>query len=314
MTLIKLAIFWLSYLYFPAVVLIGWFLLRRSGRFSDRGSKALAVLFLATISLAAWARFVEPRLLTVNSHDIKLCTADAPGQLRAVVFADTHLGLFGNAMPMQRIVERVNDLDPDLVLIPGDFTYYPTQRQMATLFAPLARLEAPTFAVMGNHDEGIPGPDLTDPLIARLEGYGVEVLDPGERVFESEKGSRLAIVGARDHWAMVRDGEAVDAWKAQKTGYPVIYLQHNPDFIEEARNIGHFDLMVAGHTHGGQINLPIITCAFTFACDVQRYGLLQHERGQLFVTSGTGMVSLPFRFNVPPVIDVLELSLEDCGA
>ncbi|MEL7485803.1 MAG: phosphohydrolase, partial [Pseudomonadota bacterium] len=73
------------------------------------------------------------------------------------------------------------------------------------------------------------------------------------------------------------------------------------------------DLLIAGHTHGGQIYIPFVTCALIdFACRVQRYGLNMEERIPVFVTSGTGMTGLPMRFNMPPRIDVLNVATRAC--
>ena len=74
------------------------------------------------------------------------------------------------------------------------------------------------------------------------------------------------------------------------------------------------DLFLAGHTHGGQIHLPGLTCRlFRRACRVARYDLVEEDGALLFVTSGTGMVGLPMRFLVPPRIDVLNVSWSACG-
>ncbi|MGV6801325.1 MAG: metallophosphoesterase [bacterium] len=310
MNTLKLFIFYTSYLYFLVMPVLLWlmFIHPRTGR----GLKILSAIALVLINLAAWARFVEPRILLTKSHDVKICHTGEQGQLTAAVFSDTHNGLFGNAMPLERIVARVNAVQPDIILIPGDFTYYPSEEQLEDLLAPLADLVAPTFAVMGNHDEGIPGPSYIRPLHQLLPMLNVTVLDPGAVLFE--KGDlQVAITGTRDHWAMKRDGEIPPKFTSVGKERAVITLQHNPALVLDEHMRGQFDLMVVGHTHGGQINLPFITCAFTFACDVSRYGLTSYPNGQLFVTSGTGMVGLPMRFNVPPVIDILNISFENCN-
>ena len=72
--------------------------------------------------------------------------------------------------------------------------------------------------------------------------------------------------------------------------------------------------MIAGHTHGGQINLPVITCAFfPSMCRLTLGGLVQTERGPVFVSTGTGMVILPMRLNAAPRIDLIDLSYKACS-
>ena len=72
--------------------------------------------------------------------------------------------------------------------------------------------------------------------------------------------------------------------------------------------------MIAGHTHGGQINLPVITCSFfPSMCRLTLGGLVQTERGPVFVSTGTGMVILPMRLNAAPRIDLIDLSYKACS-
>ncbi|GGC99352.1 metallophosphoesterase [Aquisalinus flavus] len=302
----QLLLYYASYLYFLAVPVILWLMIRKDWRMR----KVLLGLFLAFLSVLAYARFVEPRILLVKEHELNICTAAAVGEVRAAVFSDTHNGIFDNAMPVRRIVERVNGLDADLVLIPGDFTYHPPAEDLPDLFAPLADLTAPAFATMGNHDVGLSGEDLTRPLIGTLDALGVTVLDGGAVAAEAG-GQPVNIIGLPDHWGAQRDGDWVTP-EPPAPGAFTFAIEHNPDVLEERRTLPAFDLMVAGHTHGGQINIPLVTCALTFACDTLRYGYSEERRGNLFVTSGTGMVGLPMRFNVPPVIDMLTISYGPC--
>jgi hypothetical protein len=91
-------------------------------------------------------------------------------------------------------------------------------------------------------------------------------------------------------------------------------LAHNPGTIRELPPAARLDLLVAGHTHGGQIYIPWLTCALLRdACAVVRYGFAEVGPYRVFVTSGTGMVGLPLRFNAPPRIDVIDLSWRQCG-
>ncbi|NHK28972.1 hypothetical protein FF098_013700 [Parvularcula flava] len=302
----QLLIYYASYLYFIAVPVILWLMIRKDWRVR----RVLLGLFLAGISVLAYARFVEPRILLVKEHELNICTAEALGEVRAAVFSDTHNGIFGNAMPVARIVDRVNGLDADLVLIPGDFTYHPPADELPELFASLADLTAPAFAVMGNHDVGLSGEDLTEPLIDTLEAVGVAVLD-GDAAATEVNGQPVNIIGLPDHWGAQRDFDWV-APEQPISGAFTFAIEHNPDVLEQRRTLPEFDLMISGHTHGGQINIPLVTCALTFACDVHRYGFSEERRGNLFVTSGTGMVGLPMRFNVPPVIDMLTISYGPC--
>lgn len=270
----------------------------------------VAAAALVPALLAVYAYHVEPRLLTVREHAVEVCGGGLPGTLRAGVVSDLHLGRFGNAVPADRIAARLSRLDLDLVLMPGDFTYHPKPEALPDLFAPLGALDVPLYAVLGNHDVGVPGPDLTDPLTEALEGVGVTVLYPGEAVFTSQ-GKYLRIAGLRDLYQVDREDLALGV--PEPSPMATILLEHNPDAARRG-GLGPYALMVAGHTHGGQVYIPGVTCALTFACDTLRYGYLDSPAGKLFVTSGTGMVGLPIRFAVPPRIDVLDLTITRCPA
>ena len=289
----------------PLALFLAWQVLR--GR-----RPWLAAGLLVPTLLAVYAHFVEPRLLTVKAHAVEVCGGGLPGSLRVGVVSDMHIGRFANAVGVRRIAARLSRLDLDLVLMPGDFTYRPDPAALDELFAPLGRLEMPLYAVMGNHDVGLPGPDYADPLTDTLTGLGVTVLNPGEAVFASN-GKYLRIAGLRDLYQVDHSGVPLGVPEAREPRMATILLEHNPDAARRG-GLGRYELMVSGHTHGGQVYVPGLTCAVTFACDTLRYGYLDSPAGKLFVTSGTGMVGLPIRFAVPPRIDVLDLTISRCPA
>ena len=299
----NIGVFALSFLLVPAALALAWLIATRR-----RPVLASAGLFL--VALGLYARFVEPHRLLVARHAVTLCGGGLPGTLTAAVLSDTHHGVFGNAVPMERLARRLRALEPDLVLMPGDFTYYPEAGDIAGHVAPLGTVEAPIYAVLGNHDVGLPGPDLSAPLTEALEGAGVTVLYPGEAVFEA-RGTFLRVAGLRDLYDVEERGLPLGV--PTPNGMATVLLQHNPDAMRRP-DIGEVDLMVAGHTHGGQVYLPGVTCALTFACDTLRYGAAQLPPGQLFVTAGTGMTGLPIRFMAPPRIDLLDIRVERCDA
>lgn len=303
---LKLAIYWASYLYFPAAIVLGWAIAKRRGRL-----RLAAAFLLAPLTILAYARFVEPRILVTREHEITLarCMADA-GKARIAVFSDTHIGIFGNAMPVRRIAKAVNAQTPDAVMIAGDFTYWLAPEKFEAAFAALGAIDAPVFAVMGNHDVGLPGPDVGAPLTEMLGTIGVTVLDDAAATLEIG-GRPVEIAGLSDLWAEHQDLALLE----RRGPAPRLVLTHNPATIETLLPRQSVDLMVAGHTHGGQINLPVVTCAFFPAmCRLTLGGLKETERGPVFVTTGTGMVGLPMRFNAPPQIDVLNLRWRACAA
>lgn len=264
----------------------------------------LAVLFATVV---AYARFVEPRILRAQHSEITLEGAQLNGStLTIALFSDTHFGIFKQAMPMHRIVDQINREAPDAVMIAGDFLYYLPPGEIPTALAPLAELQVPIFAVLGNHDVGFPGPIYTDELYAALTELGVILVENRAHPV-TLGGQEVIIAGVSDLWQQQQDF----SFSTNLSDAPVLLLTHNPDTAFEVPASIHYDLMLAGHTHGGQIRIPglfkkVIPTQYPFDKGLYRLPLDGGTR-LVFVTPGTGMVGLPFRFNIPPQIDILTL-------
>ena len=289
--IVQWAFVWLSWLVWP---LIGWLLWRqwRQRRTRPWRQKLRSVIVLM---LALWfveMRFVEPALI-VERHTV----LDLGFQARVALISDYHVGLFNRPHFLERVVDRLNAMPLDAVLIAGDHLSKP-DRPLSELLAPLARLRHPAFSVPGNHDESRPGPPVRDELRRALLAVGVTPVEYRHVVRE-----RFTLVGLGDHFAH-RDGiEPVLAAPADK---PRIVLMHNPDSAM-ALPPGSAALALAGHTHGGQIRIPLlyryaIPCAYPFDRGLHTFGPVP-----TFVTSGLGETGVPMRFLNPPVIDVLEI-------
>lgn len=294
----------LGWLYFPAALVLVFAMARWRG-----SARVLAGLALAGLSTLAYARFIEPRMLTVQTHDIALerCFT-APGAIRVALFSDTHISPFRYAVPISQIVERVNAADADAVMIAGDFASYLPPEAFDEAYAAFAGFDAPAYAVLGNHDHGLPGPDIAAPLTLALEKFGVAVIDD-RSVDLAPLGADAELVGVSDLWEKRQDLTLFD----EPAGRPRIALTHNPETMFEIAETKRPDLMLAGHTHGGQIYIPFFTCPFTGMCAPAREGLKRMDGGAVFVTTGTGQSVLPLRFMVPPRIDVLDIRWKACG-
>lgn len=297
-------IFWASYLSIPCLFACLIILARQQGA---RRWVAFAVVVAA--SIMAYARFVEPRLLWTEHTDITLKDAQPNGPtIRLALFSDTHFGIFKQAMSMQRIVERVNREAPDAVMIAGDFLYYLPARDIPAALAPLADLHAPVFAVLGNHDVGFPGPIYTEELYAALTALGVTLVE--NRAYPTTlAGHEVIVAGTSDLWQQQHDfGFSTDL-----PDLPTFWLAHNPDTAFEAPPSTDYDLMLAGHTHGGQIRIPglfrwVIPTEHPFDKGLHTVRVGNQDRF-VYVTPGTGMVGLPFRLNMPPRIDILTVTI-----
>lgn len=289
--LFKNCLFYGSYLAFPY---IAWLLWRLRKRRHLLVNSLLLVLGLTFI----WARFIEPQWIHVRET-----TVTGTGiQADIVLIGDIHLGVYKDRAFLERVVDRINQLPAERVLIAGDFTYEPGDQSLTELFAPLARLKAPVYAVLGNHDQQAPGPDIDQPLRAALRQHGVQIIE--QHVAEA---GHWRIAGLGDAWG----GDDSPAFLTKMPDkQPILTLMHNPDSIMKMRP-QDTSLALAGHTHCGQIRLPwlyrkAIPSAYGFDCGLETAHTAQGDI-RVFITPGLGEIGLPLRFLNPPTIDWVHL-------
>lgn len=192
---------------------------------------------------------------------------------------------------------------PDIIFLTGDyissFRYF-DEPGLRTLFRRLAST-APAFAVMGNHDEQ---GWSTEYLQGMLTDAGVRVLHNRSEVV-TVQGETLELIGIGDLWNTVE----FDPWAAfadVRGGMPSIVLAHNPD-TKDAIEHENWDLMLSGHTHGGQVVLPFVKPTWAPVLD-QRFiaGLYEWSGRQLYITKGVGNHS-GVRLGCRPEVSILEL-------
>ncbi len=253
-----------------------------------------AIILASFCLLLIYARFVEPALLIVRRTVIP-----APINLDIALVADIHVGRYTSPAKLQQLVARLNALHVDLVLFAGDFTYGPP-RDVAAALAPLWRLNKPMYAVLGNHDEQLPGPPVAGKIQRALAGSPVHFID--HRVVDFP---HFRLAGLRDWWTGLDNTTFLKALPRDK---PLLILMHQPHSLRALRGID-FALAMAGHTHGGQVHIPWLTREAFLLLRDEKYvnGYYTTPVGKLFVTPGVGITGLPLRFDCPPTIDVLEL-------
>lgn len=263
------------------------------------------VLCLAGASTLLYGRFIEANEITVKQTELDVFGDTAkPPSLRLALISDIHLGLFQGRRRAEQIAAALDRLDVDAVLIAGDLTYDPRE-PLVDLFTPFARSRHPIYSVPGNHDEQRPGPPLQAELRAALLAANITPLEGSQIELQRRDGGQSLLVGLGDRWAGKDDPRRLSRIS---TELPIIVLMHNPDSavaIDDPRVV----LSLAGHTHGGQIKIPLLTrrvLAGITALDVER-GAVPINGHTLFVTSGLGVTGLPIRLNQPPVIDLLWL-------
>jgi uncharacterized protein len=236
---------------------------------------------------------------------------DAFAGMKIVQISDFHFEEYTEAAFLKAIVRRVNALAPELVLLTGDFVSSKPLSQHFNIKLGyhcaeiLSHIECPLrFAVMGNHDALVSSAAITDAL--RISGIPVLA---NRSVPLERNGQRVWLAGIED--ALQERPNLIAALPAgrRREDEPVILLAHEPDFADYA--VGRqIDLVISGHTHGGQILLPFVTPFMLPALGTKYvHGHFTLRDGmQLYVNRGIGAVNLPFRFNCPPEITVITLA------
>lgn len=259
-----------------------------------------------------WARYVEPRILTVTRHEIPVTgLPPALDGTRIALLSDLHGAEFGRGQSSLRAaVERQA---PHVIVFAGDLV----DANRGGLDQGIAMLKsltaiAPTFIVWGNHDYIAGVPEIR----ARIRQAGVEIHDLDESGWATLQlpGGKLLFAGLERSWRSSATGlaEAVRAGRAA-TGSepPLIVVVHSPGPNPVGQAVAQSaDLVIAGHTHGGQIRLPFIGAIWSPVDGFfsrTAYGLRQLDNGFLFTTRGLGTSVWPLRFWCPPEVAVLTL-------
>lgn len=280
--------------------------MRRSARAEAAAGAIAAAGLLGLVARTAW---FEPRRLVVRERTLRLPRWPAAlDGLRLVLISDLHAGAPQvDAPAVARVVRRANRRSPDIVAVLGDFVDpahvggdpvapEAVARELARLRAPLG-----VIAVLGNHDWSADGPRVA----AALAESGIAVLENGSLALERD-GARLHVAGVADVTQRVPDMSA--ALAGIPADEPVLLLSHDPDVFPSVP--ARVALTVAGHTHGGQINLPWVrgrAIGSRFGDDRYARGHVVEGGRHLFVTSGVGTSRWPIRLRRPPELVVLSL-------
>ena len=229
--------------------------------------------------------------------------------VRVVQLTDLHFGRLQRIRRVEGWVDAALEQQADLIVITGDFVDHQiTDPDLGALVCAISRLHAPlgVFAVPGNHDHGSFKYDIAD-LISPLEAVGIRFLINRNITLRED----LVLAGVDDLWLGKPDMSA--ALEAVPDGPAVILMAHNPDQLVKVP--ARVDLTLSGHTHGGQIVLPVVGALQTGSDYGQRFaqGFVRAngETGALgFVSRGLGTTLLPIRFGCPAELVVLDLEPE----
>ena len=285
-------------------------------KFVERGKERLSKRISAAVSagtplrelasnLSITARHALAEADTLTVEQVQIHLKRLPKNLdgfRIGHLSDIHHSPFTSLEHINRAVEIANELKPDMFVLTGDFVSHEAEyiQPMAQAMGRL-KSEFGTFACLGNHDHRTDAQMVTDSL--RAENIRV-LINEGFRF--SARGASVWLCGVDDYMVGLTDLRA-----ALRGSFPdemKMLLAHNPKILYRAARAS-VDLMLSGHTHGGQVRLrdeeKKILPRSKFAS-----GLYRRKDSQMYITRGIGTVVLPVRFGCPPEISLIELRVK----
>ena len=287
---------------------------------ADRRRPVSRRAFLSMAGVAAAGLVAYPTEIARHELDVTRIPIHLPNLpdsfrgMRIAQISDIHYDEYTEPFFVRSTVEKVNALKPDMVLLTGD---YVSDGPLAPRFAArhagacaeiLGGIACPLrYSVLGNHDAGVGAAMVEDALAS----YGIPLL--ANRYWPVERdGKRIWICGVQDPGSQTPDlGKALPSARSATHGNrkePIILMAHAPDYAD--RVVGHgVDLVLAGHTHGGQVRIPFVPPIDLPALG-RKYiqGHFQLADMQLYVNRGIGTVGVPIRFRCPPEITILTLT------
>jgi uncharacterized protein len=270
---------------------------------------AIAAAVIVGLLLLLWAIWIEPNRLTINPATLEIPAWPAGFEnCKIVALSDLHVGSPHVTLDkLRQIVQRTNEQNPDLIVLLGDYVIQGviggTFVEPEVFAEALKDLRAPLgiYAVLGNHDWWFGSERVTQ----ALQHAGVRVLT-NEAVPLVRNGQTLWLAGLGDYFTRHHDIEKM--LRAVSTADPILALTHTPDvFLKLPPQV---ILTLAGHTHGGQVNLPLLGRRVVPSDFGEKYaiGFVEEGERRVFVSPGIGTSILPLRFRVPPEISVLTIS------
>lgn len=271
----------------------------------------------AGLAAAADATVFEPNDPRLVQVELKLPRLpEAWDGVRIVQLSDLHYDQHFSVHPLRKAIDVVNRLEPDFIALTGDFittaflpSYRHPEKHVMRAIGPCVdlvgqlRSRMGTFAVLGNHDVAS-GQGNVRIILGSLAAKKIEVLRNHALPME-RSGSRIWIAGVDD--ALVGTPDLDVALQPVPRDEPVILLAHEPDLAEHVARYP-VDLQLSGHSHGGQVRLPLLGAAYLpemgqkFPMGLYRVGPLT-----LYTNVGLGTLGIPVRWNCPPEITLFTL-------
>lgn len=268
----------------------------------------LVSLILIGVCLFIDARYIEPKLLTLKEETIETSKLSPNTELKVVLFNDVHLGENYGIADLDKIVEKINEQQADLIIFAGDLVddhkEFAEEKEAVTSLAQLKSTYG-KYAVFGNHDHGGYG---TDRYIKMMEGAGFKLLINEKVNLKLSEEEQISIIGVDD--ILLSKPDFNKALKGISEKNFNLFVSHAPDVVDHLEG-QPIDLQVSGHSHGGQVRLPFIGAPCTVAYGKKyikgMYTPSENPNMQVYVNSGIGTSQVPYRFLNPPEITLFHI-------
>lgn len=279
---------------------------KEPSKISRRKFLKLALLGGAGALIGSYPVFFERYAFQVNTYQVPVANLPANfNNFTIVQLTDLHFGFLMPLVVIEYIINKINSLRKDIIVCTGDYIHEKNNTyEIDTVWPQLMKLKAKSgvYSVLGNHDHW----GDTDRSLYWLKKSGQDVRH--QAVSISRGNERIWIGGAGD---FVEDELGIDeAFRNVPPDECKILLAHNPDSADTEFETG-VDLMIAGHTHGGQVVIPGVG-APVLPVKNPNYssGFIRSKKTNLYISRGVGWAILPVRFNCFPEISVLKLVKE----
>ena len=261
----------------------------------------ICIFVVFFVLLSTYVFYIEPHRFVVHKQDITL-KKNSTSSLRILQLSDIEISKSYSEGNLKKQVKTINDSKPDIIVFTGDlfnnYAKYGPYQEVLTILSSLKATYG-KFAIYGNKDYGGGAVRIYDQL---MSDSGFTLLR-NEVYSMSIRGKRIQLIGS-DSYLMGNFDES--SIKQQLTPSDVtILLAHEPEIIDKVTF--SYDLMLCGHTHGGQVNIPLLQSLFHISNTPYQKGLYEHDSTFIYVDSGMGTSRIPIRFLTPPQISDLTL-------